>query len=226
MNAGALQDYKSGIVKGSDCTETQPDHAVLLVGYSTTGNSWHIKNSWCGGDGVGGGLMFAGVLCGWPGAARDAPAGCNRCPHADLYYVALAWQGRGLGGGGLLPSGDGGGEHRKLPRSELGGACRARGTQRAKAASAGVPVEVLCRPAGSTTARRHPCSANWSVATTLPVSPARSHVACTTQPFGPPAQSTGSMMMIALATPARHRGFSAARHAGFSTEKLLGDWRE
>ena len=49
MNADRLQFYKSGIMKGSACSDTRPNHAVLLVGYNTIDNYWLIKNSWCGG---------------------------------------------------------------------------------------------------------------------------------------------------------------------------------
>jgi hypothetical protein len=49
MNADRLQFYKSGIMKGSACIDTRPNHAVLLVGHNTVGNYWLIKNSWYGG---------------------------------------------------------------------------------------------------------------------------------------------------------------------------------
>jgi C1A family cysteine protease len=41
VDANDFQSYDSGIL---ECTETQLDHGVLLVGY--TANSWIIKNSW------------------------------------------------------------------------------------------------------------------------------------------------------------------------------------
>lgn len=50
MDAGILQSYTSGIIKpaAGDCTKTQLDHAILIVGYGTQGTTpyWIVRNSW------------------------------------------------------------------------------------------------------------------------------------------------------------------------------------
>merc|ERR1711957_129377 len=44
VDAGAWQSYRSGILTKS--CGNQLDHSVLLVGYSTTGSYFKVKNSW------------------------------------------------------------------------------------------------------------------------------------------------------------------------------------
>jgi len=50
MDAGILQSYTSGIIKptASDCSKTELDHAILIVGYGTQGTTpyWIVRNSW------------------------------------------------------------------------------------------------------------------------------------------------------------------------------------
>jgi len=50
MDAGLLQTYTSGIIKptAGECSTTQLDHAINIVGYGTEGSTdfWIIRNSW------------------------------------------------------------------------------------------------------------------------------------------------------------------------------------
>jgi cathepsin F len=50
MDAGILQTYTSGIIKPSanDCSKTQLDHALVIVGFGTQGTTefWIVRNSW------------------------------------------------------------------------------------------------------------------------------------------------------------------------------------
>jgi len=50
MDAGILQSYTSGIIDpaSGDCSKTELDHAILIVGYGTEGAKpfWIVRNSW------------------------------------------------------------------------------------------------------------------------------------------------------------------------------------
>jgi len=50
MDATILQSYTKGIIRPSDgdCTKTQLDHAIVIVGYGSEGNVpfWIVRNSW------------------------------------------------------------------------------------------------------------------------------------------------------------------------------------
>jgi C1A family cysteine protease len=67
VNATIMQSYKSGIF--NNCSGTSVNHAVLLVGYTST--YWRIKNSW-------------GTSWGESGYLRLAPGNtCNICNYAS-----------------------------------------------------------------------------------------------------------------------------------------------
>jgi len=50
MDAGILQSYTSGIIKPgpSDCSKTELDHAIVIVGFGVDGSTpyWIVRNSW------------------------------------------------------------------------------------------------------------------------------------------------------------------------------------
>jgi len=50
MDAGILQSYTSGIITpaAGDCSKTELDHAILIVGYGVEGTKpfWIVRNSW------------------------------------------------------------------------------------------------------------------------------------------------------------------------------------
>ncbi|KAJ5076055.1 cathepsin l [Anaeramoeba ignava] len=43
-----FMNYNGGVYSGDDCSQTQLDHAILIVGYNTDANPpyWIVKNSW------------------------------------------------------------------------------------------------------------------------------------------------------------------------------------
>jgi cathepsin L len=62
LAASVLQYYTGGIISGSDCQDTEVDHAVLLVAYD--GSTYTVKNSWSATWGEAGFFrMAAGVNC-------------------------------------------------------------------------------------------------------------------------------------------------------------------
>jgi len=48
LDASGLQFYKSGVFSPRSCSSTDLNHAVLLVGYNSTGSTsyYSVKNSW------------------------------------------------------------------------------------------------------------------------------------------------------------------------------------
>lgn len=59
VNAGSWQDYSSGILDNCDGSYSNLDHCVQLVGYTTTGGYYMVRNSWNTDWGISGYIYLA-----------------------------------------------------------------------------------------------------------------------------------------------------------------------